>query len=146
MAIKHFQKPGLLLPLLWQYCSFKNLPFLATSLYWGNNAAMLLQHFHFGNYLMGSKVVHVLQIFVCLSGVSYVVFALSLFVPHLSFLARQDYVPGELMLSPSRWHRHLSVSVSALAQCLSFHEQISGWAIVITLCPLSLVHRQQLVC
>ena len=34
------------------------------------------------------------------------------------FLARRDYVPGELMLSPSRWRRRLSAS--ALAQCLSF--------------------------
>ena len=41
-----------------------------------------------------------------------------------SFLARRDYVPGELMLSPRRWRRRLSTSASAsasaLAQCLSF--------------------------
>ena len=43
-------------------------------------------------------------------------------------LAHRDYVPGELVLSPSRWRQRLSasmsafasVSVSALAQCLSF--------------------------
>ena len=36
------------------------------------------------------------------------------------FLARQDYVPGEFMLSPSHWRQCLSASASALAQCLSF--------------------------
>ena len=34
-----------------------------------------------------------------------------------NFLARLDYVPGELMLSPSHWRRRLSASASALAQC-----------------------------
>ena len=34
-----------------------------------------------------------------------------------NFLARLDYVPGELMLSSSHWHRRLSASASALAQC-----------------------------
>ena len=38
----------------------------------------------------------------------------------VKLLARRDFVPGELMLSPRRWRRHLSVSASALAQCLSF--------------------------
>ena len=38
-----------------------------------------------------------------------------------AFLARRDYVPGELMLSPKHWRRRLSASASAsmLAQCLS---------------------------
>ena len=40
-----------------------------------------------------------------------------------NLLARRDYVPGELMLSPS-WRQRLSASASAsasaLAQCLSF--------------------------
>ena len=35
-------------------------------------------------------------------------------------LARWDYVPGELMLSPSCWRRCLPASASGLAQCLSF--------------------------
>ena len=45
----------------------------------------------------------------------------SLEVPH-KYLARRDYVPGELMLSPRHWRRRLSASMSAstLAQCLSF--------------------------
>ena len=43
-----------------------------------------------------------------------------------SLLARRDYVPGELMLSPRRWRRRLAASASAsasastLAQSLSF--------------------------
>ena len=37
-----------------------------------------------------------------------------------TFLACRDYIPGELMLSPSCWRRPLSASVSTLAQCLSF--------------------------
>ena len=48
VAIKYCQKSVLFLPLLWQYCSFKNLAFLATSLYCGNTATILPQHFHYG--------------------------------------------------------------------------------------------------
>ena len=44
------------------------------------------------------------------------------FIKLYEFLARRDYVPGEIMLSPSRWLRRLSASAAAaaLAQCLSF--------------------------
>ena len=52
------------------------------------------------------------------------------------FLACRDYVPGELMLSPSHgvgvgihvstMFRRLSVSASALAQCLSFQRCASS--------------------
>ena len=38
----------------------------------------------------------------------------------INLLAHQDYVPGELMLSPRRWRLSASVSASTLAQCLSF--------------------------
>ena len=37
---------------------------------------------------------------------------------YLGLLAHWDCVPGELMLSPSRWRQRLSAS--ALAQCLNF--------------------------
>ena len=41
-------------------------------------------------------------------------------MPEDTFLARRDYVLGELMLLPRHWRRRLSASASALAQCLSF--------------------------
>ena len=36
------------------------------------------------------------------------------------FLARRDYVPGETLLSPSRWRGHLSASASASVSTLFF--------------------------
>ena len=34
----------------------------------------------------------------------------------MNLLAHRDYVPGELMLSPSRWRERLLASASGLAQ------------------------------
>ena len=53
-----------------------------------------------------------------------VVYRLRIFTGESRYLARWDYVPGELMLSPRCWRRLLSASASAsasaFAQCLSF--------------------------